>query len=338
MAPAAFQPRALRRALAGIGHGRRALPERPGLSVGMNIMAIPAKKILRMGVTAAVVAAGAWASHALWQHYREAPWTRDGRVRAEVVQVAPDVSGIVERIAVRDNQEVHKGDLLFSVDPVRPKIALAQAEAMVRGLKSQIAQAQRENRRNRDLGELVPAEASEQSAQKLEQLNASLAQAAAAVDNARVNVARTQVVAPVDGWVTNLDLRPGTYATTGRPALALIDKDSIHVVGYFEETKIARVHAGDPVRVRLIGEPKALTGHVEGIAAGIEDRERSPSSNLLANVNPTFNWVRLAQRIPVRVRLDTLPDDRRLIMGRTATVDVVDAGRGHASVREGVQP
>jgi RND family efflux transporter MFP subunit len=298
----------------------------------------PAQRILRVSVTAAIVAAGAWASFGLWRHYREAPWTRDGRVRADVVQIAPDVSGIVEHIAVHDNQEVHKGDLLFSIDAVRPRIALAQAEASVRGLKSQIAQAQREDKRNRELGDLVPAEVREQSAQKLDQLNASLAQAAAAVDNAKVNVTRTRVVAPVDGWVTNLDFRPGTYATTGRPVMALIDKDSIHVLGYFEETKVPRVHVGDAVRVRLIGETETLYGHVDSIAAGIEDRERSPSSNMLANVNPTFNWVRLAQRIPVRVRLDKPPEDHRLIMGRTASVDVVDAGRVVASKPAGVEP
>lgn len=301
-------------------------------------MAIPVRRILRVGVTVAVVAAGAWASVALWGHYREAPWTRDGRVRADVVQIAPDISGIVEGIAVHDNQEVHKGDLLFSIDSVRPRIALAQAEASVRGLRSQIAQAQREDRRNRALGELVPAETSEQSAQRLEQLSAALAQAAAAVDNAKVNLTRTRVLAPVDGWVTNLDLRPGTYATTGRPVMALIDKDSIHVLGYFEETKISRVRVGDPVRVRLIGETEPLHGHVDSIAAGIEDRERNPSSNLLANVNPTFNWVRLAQRIPVRVRLDKPPEDRRLIMGRTASVDIMDADRVQVSKRSGVEP
>jgi len=301
-------------------------------------MSIPIQRMLKIGVSTAIVAAGAWASFGLWQHYREAPWTRDGRVRADVVQIAPDVSGIVERIAVHDNQEVHKGDLLFAVDAVRARIALAQAEASVRGLRSQIAQAGREDRRNRALGELVPAEAGEQSTQKLEQLSASLAQATAAVDAAKVNLARTRVVAPVDGWVTNLDLRPGAYATTGRPVMALLDKDSIHVLGYFEETKIARVHVGDSVRVRLIGETGSLYGHVDSIAAGIEDRERSPSSNLLANVNPTFNWVRLAQRIPVRVRLDTLPEDQRLIMGRTASVDVVGDGRVPPSKHAGVEP
>lgn len=301
-------------------------------------MEIPVQRILKVGATVAIVAAGALASFGLWRHYREAPWTRDGRVRADVVQIAPDVSGLVEHIAVHDNQAVHKGELLFSIDPVRPRIALAQAEASVRGLRSQIAQAERENKRNHALGDLVPAEAGEQSGQRLEQLSASLAQAVAAVDAAKVNVARTRVLAPVDGWVTNLDLRPGSYATTGRPVMALIDKGSIHVLGYFEETKIARVHVGDAVRVRLIGETKSLHGHVDSIAAGIEDRERSASSNLLANVNPTFNWVRLAQRIPVRVRLDKLPEDRKLIMGRTASVDVLEADRVRPGQHSGLEP
>jgi RND family efflux transporter MFP subunit len=294
--------------------------------------------ILKVGATGAVVAVGAWAGLGLWHHYRETPWTRDGRVRADVVQIAPDVSGFVVDIAVHDNEEVRKGDLLFSIDAARARIALAQAEASVRGLRSQIAQAQREDRRNHDLGELVPAEIGEQSGEKLEQLGAALQQALAAVDNAKINVIRTRVLAPVDGWVTNLELRPGTYATTGHPVMALVDKESIHVLGYFEETKIARVHVGDAVRVRLIGEPQALTGHVDSIAAGIEDRERSPSSNLLANVNPTFNWVRLAQRIPVRVRLDQPPADQRLIMGRTATVDIVETRPVRVSQREGGAP
>ncbi len=288
------------------------------------IVAFAARQVVKVTVTAVIVVAAVLASYALWLHYREAPWTRDGRVRAEVVQVAPDVAGIVLEVSVRDNQEVRKGDTLLRIDPVRAKIVLAQAEATVRGLKSQLAQAQREDQRNRKLGDLVPGEVSEQSAQKVEQLSASLAQAAAAVDNASVNLERTTVTAPVDGWVTNLDLRPGSYATTGRPVMAVIDKQSIHVLGYFEETKIAHVHIGDAVRVRLVGEGKPLSGHVDSIAAGIDDRERSPSSNLLANVNPTFNWVRLAQRIPVRVILDELPADRRLIMGRTVSVEVIE--------------
>jgi RND family efflux transporter MFP subunit len=290
---------------------------------------------LRLAVTLTAVAAAAGAGQFLWKHYRESPWTRDGRVRADVVQVAPDVSGLVDHVLVHDNQEVHRGDLLFALDAERARIALAQSRAAVAGLKSQITQARREDKRNAELDELVPAEVREQGSQKLEQLDASLLQAQAAVDAARVNLDRTEVRAPVDGWVTNFDLRPGTYAVTGRPVLAIVDRQSIHVMGYFEETKIPRVHVGDRVQVRLMGERTPLAGHVDSIAAGIEDRDRQQSSNLLANVNPTFNWVRLAQRIPVRVQLDEPPADARLIMGRTATVSVVEGARAVAVAANG---
>ena len=281
------------------------------------------KLVARIALTLALVGGAAASASSLWQHYHVDPWTRDGRVRADVVQVAPDVSGLVDKVLVRDNQAVHHGDVLFTIDPVRPRLALTQAEATVRSLHTQIAQAAREDKRNGALGDLVPGETREQSASKLEQLQASLEQAVAAVDIARVNLERTQVRASVDGWVTNFDLRPGAYAIAGKPLLAVLDQSSLHVLGYFEETKIPRIAVGDRVHVRLIGDTRELEGHVDSIAAGIDDRERTASSNLLANVNPTFNWVRLAQRIPVRVQLDRVPSDIRLIMGRTATVEIV---------------
>ncbi|MDR6858500.1 HlyD family secretion protein [Variovorax guangxiensis] len=282
----------------------------------------------RVALTLALVGAALFVGHLTWDHYREAPWTRDGRVRADVIQIAPDVSGLVEQVAVRDNQPVSKGDVLFTIDRARQQLAAAQAEATVQGLRVQIEQARRENRRNVTLGDLVPAELREQGSTRVDQLKASLAQASAALDTARLNLERTEVRAPVDGWVTNLDLRPGAYATAGRPVFALVDRQSLHVQGYFEETKLGRIAVGAPVRVRLIGETQWLDGHVDSIAAAIEDRERGGSTSLLANVNPTFNWVRLAQRIPVRVQLDQVPQDARLIAGRTATVEVVEAPRG----------
>jgi len=289
--------------------------------------------LLRTSVTLALVAGATVSAGSLWTHYHDDPWTRDGRVRADVVQVAPDVSGPIDRVLVHDNQSVHKGEVLFTIDRERPRLALAQAEATERGLRTQIAQAEREDKRNAALGDLVPAEVREQGVAKIDQLRASLAQAQAQVDTARLNLERTEVRAAVDGWVTNLELRPGAYATAGKPVLAVLDQDSLHVLGYFEETKIARIAIGDPVRVRLIGDARVLEGHVDSIAAGIDDRERSASTNLLANVNPTFNWVRLAQRIPVRVQLDHVPADLRLITGRTATVEVLDGQRRAAVAR-----
>lgn len=292
----------------------------------------------RIALTLVIVAAAIVVGHLAWDHYREAPWTRDGRVRADVIQIAPDVSGLVDRVAVRDNQAVRRGELLFTIDRARHQLAVEQAEATVQGLRVQIDQARRENRRNVALGDLVPAESREQGSSKVDQLRANLQQAASTLDTARLNLARTEVKAPVDGWVTNLDLRPGAYATAGRPVFALVDQDSLHVQGYFEETKLGRIRVGAPVRVRMIGDTRWIEGHVDSIAAGIEDRERSGSSNLLANVNPTFNWVRLAQRIPVRVQLDHVPPDARLIMGRTATVEVIEASRGvDVAVAQGAQ-
>lgn len=285
-------------------------------------MKLSVKLIGRVLATGLIVALAVVAGRHLWDHYRTQPWTRDGRIRADVVQVAADVAGLVERVNVRDNQFVHAGDSLFVLDRSRHQLALEQAEAVVSGLKAQIAQGTREHRRNGALAELVPAELREQSAARLEQLNANLAQAVATRETMRLNLSRTEVRAPMDGWVTNLDLRSGSYATAGRPLLTLIDKQSLHAVGYFEETKIPRIQVGAPVNVRMVGEAAVLKGHVQSIAAGIDDRERQGSNSGLANVNPTFNWVRLAQRIPVRIQLDEPPADLRLIAGRTATIEV----------------
>ncbi len=276
----------------------------------------------RVAATLVILLVAAHFGQWLWTHYRVEPWTRDGRVRADVVQVAPDVSGLITEVRVHDNASVKVGDVLFVVDRPRFELALAQAQATLESVKVQLAQARREDKRNSDLGDLVAEEVGEQSKSKVDGLVASLAQATTAVDVARLNLVRTEVKASVPGLVTNLDLRPGAYASAGRPVLALLDRDSVYVVGYFEETKLPRVRVGDPVEVRLMGETQILTGRVESIAGGIDDRERSASSDLLANVNPTFNWVRLAQRIPVRIRMDPLPAGTQLIMGQTATVEV----------------
>jgi multidrug resistance efflux pump len=280
-------------------------------------------QLCRLAVTAVAVILALVAGRWLWVHYREDPWTRDGRVRADVVQVAPDVAGLVTQVAVHDDEPVHAGQTLFVIDQPRYALALRQAEATRASASSALAEARREDQRNHTLGDLVTIEARQQSATRVEQAEAALAQAEVAVDTARLNVSRTTVVASVDGVVTNLELRPGDYLTSGRPALALVDSASLYVDGYFEETKLPRIHIGDRVSVQIMGEPVALDGRVEGIAAGIEDRERGPSANLLPNVNPTFSWVRLAQRIPVRVKLDAPPQDVRLIAGRTATVTVL---------------
>jgi multidrug resistance efflux pump len=278
----------------------------------------------RFAVTVLLVAAAAIAGRHLWAHYELEPWTRDGRVKAYVVQVAPDVSGLVTAVPVRDNQDVKAGDVLFEIDRARFQLAYDQAKAAVESQTVALAQAKRDARRNRELGQLVSAEAREQSQTRVEQAEAALAQAKVAQNVASLNLRRSRVVAATDGRVTNLDLRVGAYAAAGHPVMALVDSGSFYVEGYFEETKLPRIHEGDKVSVELMGEPRALRGHVESIALGIADRDRSMGANMLPNVNPNFNWVRLAQRIPVRVHIDRVPDGVRLVAGQTATVVLDD--------------
>ena len=173
------------------------------------------------------------------------------------------------------------------------------------------------------LGSLVSQEAREQTCSRADQARAAVAQAEVAVDSARLNLARAEIRAPSSGTITNFDLRQGAYATAGHPVLALVDAQSLYVEGYFEETKLPRIHVGDPVEIQPMGASHALRGHVESFSAGIADRDRSTSANLLPSVNPSFNWVRLPQRVPVRVKLDPLPPGERLVAGQTVTVQVL---------------
>ena len=256
----------------------------------------------------------------MWFHYERAPWTRDGRVRADIVSVAPDESGFVASVAVIDNQRVRKGDPLFTLDTARYEIALHQAEAALARERASLAEARREARRNDKLGDLVAFEVREQSQTRVQEAEADLARGLANLAATQLDIQRAVVVAPINGVVTNLELRPGNYLTAGRQALALVDSDSLHVDGYFEETTLRHIRLGDRVSVRLMGETRLVYGHVESIAPAIEDRERTPTGNLVANINPTFSWVRLAQRIPVRIKLDPGETEVRLIAGRTATI------------------
>jgi multidrug resistance efflux pump len=280
-------------------------------------------------ITLIAVAAAVWAALWMWRHYEEDPWTRDGRVRADVVRVAADVSGLVTEVLVRDNQAVVRGQPLFVVDAPRYTLALAQAEAAVASAETSLAQARREARRSDVLRDLVAGEQREQAHARVAAGLAALEQARAAAAVARLNLERTTVRATVNGTVTNLTLRPGDFATAGGQAMALVDADSFRIDGYFEETKLPRIRLGDPVTVRLMGEDALIDGRVESIAAGIDDRDRGIAANQLPSVNPTFNWVRLAQRVPVTVRLVRVPAGIRLIAGRTATVTIVehDGGR-----------
>ena len=261
----------------------------------------------------------------LWRivnYYMFAPWTRDGHVRADVIQVAPDVGGLITSVQVADNQQVKQGQVLFVIDQARYTLALRLAQATLEQRQATLAQAKREYARNLTLGNLVASETLEESRTRVEQGEAAVADAQVQVDTARLNLQRTTIVSPVDGYLNDRAPRVGEYVSAGHAVLSVVDMHSFRVDGYFEETKLSGIHIGEAVDIMVMGEPHVLRGHVQSIVAAIEDRDRTLGANLLPNVNPAFSWVRLAQRIPVRVTLDEVPDDFRMIAGRTATVAV----------------
>ena len=288
----------------------------------------------RLAPTSLMMVLGLWTGCKLWDYYFDAPWTRDGHVRADVVPVAPDVSGFVSEVLVRDNEQVQRGDVLFRIDRARYAIALEQAEAVLDARRATLDNANADLKRYSALTTDVVV-----SRQRMDQVVATQATAKANYDQAaadralaRLNLERSEVRASVSGIVTNMELRPGAYLTPGKGVMALLDTDTLHVQGYFEETKLQRIRVGDPVNVRLMGSHHTLRGRVESVAAGIEDRDRSNGLTLLANVNPTFNWVRLAQRVPVRIALDG-SERNDLVAGATATVEVLgSASRSEAAV------
>lgn len=341
---------------------------------------IKSQQLVRMALLAVVVLAAIAIVISLWRYYTQAPWTRDGRIRGDVMRIATDVSGLVKTIQVEDNQMIQKDQVLFELDPARFEIAVAQAQANLARAQAALsnskqqrlsaqatikqaqagheaAQAEAEKAR-RDLARIeqlqsvnavskqeqdryraakLEAQANLAQAQAnievqrqnlsgvdtgREGLVADVASAQAALDLARLNLARTQVKAPATGRLANFDLKAGNYVSAGQAIAALLDPKQFYVVGYFEETKLSRIRPGDAATVQLIGDSRKIKGHVQGIAAGIEDRERTSSSSMLANINPTFNWVRLAQRVPVRITLDDVPDSNMLVAGRTVTVHI----------------
>jgi multidrug resistance efflux pump len=277
---------------------------------------------LRLIVTIVMVAIAAVLVTALWRAYMLAPWTRDGRVEAQVVDVAPEVSGTVTEVPVHDNQFVHKGDVLFALDKARFQLAIAQAQAQVDTDRQQQQLRTSDVKRRAGLTGIVSAEEQERVANTAAVAASALSGAEAALDLAKLNLQRSVLYAPANGYVTHLRLRVGDYATAGQPKIAIVDSDSFWVSGFFEETKLAGLHVGDQARMKLMGYDAPMLGHVESIGRGITDPNDGVSSRGLPTVNPIFTWVRLAQRIPVRIAIDHVPDGIPLVSGLTASVSV----------------
>ncbi|KXV61417.1 hypothetical protein AD947_00720 [Acetobacter tropicalis] len=285
------------------------------------------RSLIRVVLTLAVVAVAVVMGFTLWDTYMVSPWTRDGRVRVYVVDVAPEVPGTVVRVPVVDNQFVHKGDPVFALDPVRFRLAINDAQARLDGAEEELKLKRNDAKRRMGLGGIVSAEEQDVFNSNVATQVAAVDAARAALDVAKLNLQRSVLYSPVNGYVTNLNLRVGDYVTAGSARLAVIDADSYWVNGYFEETKMWGVHVGDVARVKLMGYKQIIPGHVVSIARGINDQNGNPDRLGLQDVNPIFTWVRLAQRIPVRIHLDHVPDSVTLAAGMTCTVTVGPEGR-----------
>jgi len=344
----------------------------------------------------------------LWKYwdYVVNPWTRDGHVRADVIQVTPRVTGPIVELSIEDNQFVNAGDLLFRIDPRTFETDLARARAQLDetgdsvlalekqvdaaraavevargniqraqsqlvGYDATIARDKAEYERQKDLlpkkatsrraleaaqasyevslqqklsaeaqliqarANLVEAEAdlaeTEAKLGAIGDENPQVRAALAAVRQAELNLEFTEIRAPADGFVTNLDLRLGTQAVANQPALALVDVSSFRVEGYFRETRIGRIHTGDHAVITLMTYPDTpLTGYVDSVGWGIAQEDGSTGESLLPNVSPTFEWIRLAQRIPVRIQLTDVPEEVKLRVGTTGSVMVKTGTAGTA--------
>ena len=280
-------------------------------------------RIIPLLITLATTGCAVVFGWAMWNAYTGAPWTRDGTVRTYVVTMAPEVAGRIVELPVVDNQFVHKGDLLLAIDPTNYKIALQLADAAVTQAQATSDNAQREAERRRKLDDLsISVEQKQVFDANAVVAQAQYQQAVANRDQAKVNLERTQIRSPVNGWVTNLLTQLGDYAIVGRNEISIVDSDSFWVDAYFEETQLASMHEGDPVEIKLMSYRQIVRGKVGSVARGINVSNAQPNQQGLATVNPIFTWVRLAQRVPVHIGIDQVPAGVRLVGGMTATVQV----------------
>ncbi|PRD13275.1 efflux RND transporter periplasmic adaptor subunit [Pantoea coffeiphila] len=273
--------------------------------------------------TLIVFAAALCAAWWLWNYYMQSPWTRDGKVRAELVNITPQVSGRIMHLYVEDNQFVSKGTKLFSLDDDPYRIAEATAESQLAKAQSDLVKAQHEARRRQDLPRnVISAEALDEANLAVKSMEASEKTAQSQLNQARWELSQTNVYAPVDGWINNLVTRVGDYASSGSPLFALVDSHSFYVMGYFEETKLRHIRPGATARLRLYSDDRELGGVVASIGRAIYDQSVETDSGLVPDIKPNVPWVRLAQRVPVRIRLTDIPPDLPLVAGTTVTISL----------------
>ncbi|MDA8502028.1 HlyD family secretion protein [Citrobacter sp. Awk 2] len=270
-------------------------------------------------VAVIAVLAGWW----MWNYYMQSPWTRDGKVRAEQVSITPQISGSISELNIKDNQLVNKGDVLFVIDKTPFQIAELNAQAQLAKAQSDLTKANNEAKRRRNLSQnFISAEDLDSALLNVKAMQATVAAAQASLRQAQWQLAQTVVKAPVTGWVTNLSTRTGDYASTGKPLFALVDSHSFYVMGYFEETKLRHIQDGAPALITLYSGNIKLQGHVSSIGRAIYDQSVESNSGLVPDIKPNVPWVRLAQRVPVRIEFNTLPHDVTLVSGTTCSVSI----------------
>ncbi|EPE3191770.1 p-hydroxybenzoic acid efflux pump subunit AaeA [Cronobacter sakazakii] len=279
-------------------------------------------KITRTAITVVLVVLAFIAIFRAWSFYTESPWTRDARFSADVVAIAPDVAGLITSVDVHDNQLVKKDQVLFTIDQPRYQKALEEAEADVAYYQALANEKRREAGRRNQLGvQAMSREEIDQANNVLQTVLHQLAKAEATRDLAKLDLQRTVIRAPADGWVTNLNVYTGEFITRGSTAVALVKQNSFYVQAYMEETKLEGVRPGFRVEITPLGSNNVLHGTVDSVSAGVTNASSTRDDKGMATVDSNLEWVRLAQRVPVRIRLDKQPGNL-YPAGTTATVVV----------------
>ncbi|MDU4091872.1 MAG: p-hydroxybenzoic acid efflux pump subunit AaeA [Pantoea sp.] len=280
------------------------------------------RKIIRYAITLILVAIAVVVIFRAWAFYTESPWTRDAKFAADVVAIAPDVTGLITDVRVHDNQLVKKGEVLFTIDQPRFEKALAEAEADVQYYQALVGEKRREAARRNKLGAIAMSrEAIEQSNNDLQTAEHQLAKSQASRDLAKLDLERTVIRAPANGWVTNLNVFTGEFITRGTTSVALVKQNSYYVMAYMEETKLEGVRPGFRAEITPLGSDRVLRGTVDSVAAGVTNSSSSVDSKGMATIDSNLEWVRLAQRVPVKILLDHQPGNL-YPAGTTATIVV----------------
>ncbi|QDF28467.1 efflux RND transporter periplasmic adaptor subunit [Halarcobacter anaerophilus] len=289
-------------------------------------------KLLRYIITFSIVTIAALLTLKLWHNYVDSPWTRDGRIRADITLVAPDVAGIITKVYVKDNQYVKQGEKLFEIDKKRFEANISKLSSIV-NLKEANYKMRKAEYYKRSLGDdsVIAKDVKDDAKYKLLMAKEELNEAVSKLELAKLDLQRSTIFAPTNGWINNLLVKQGDFIKVGQSHLSILNENSFWVYGYFEEHKIPKIHVGDEAIMQPMGTDFTIKGHVESIASGITDRDNQRGAGLLANVDPSFTWVRLAQRIPVRIAIDEVPKEYILRAGTTCIIEVLEKNKDEDS-------